>query len=547
MKRFIFLCIAIVLLAIVCAEEKPEITGNVVSAYADVRATFYNTSQFKGNLRKKTQAYDPTKNALTFSYKINGGQYRFFAHNKNTMYNIEDFELSSSSPNVVIYNNNGNYFQCAFVNDAMKYALGKIPLTGTLVFKHKSSRKSVEVQYLLNPFENELVCREKTKKIAVALLQTPLNNKKLCTLLDVYEKKLHVYELPLKIDASGYNGKRGEQGYSGYNGISAAMEKRSDGKYYYKGAGTNGGNGGPGGDGEDGTNGGCVYLYTSVADNILEDIEINVSGGKGGPGGLGGPGGSGGSGNPNGKPGRRGPNGRAGLDGKDGVKVISEKEDLVSSFFEDVIHPVFNIQALKEVTENGYLTAAVRQRLEKKYTKVYSVSNGLAHVEKKGKHGYIDTLGTEVIPCIYKDARTFSNGFAIVEKDIDVWQYIDKSGKYLPIGHYDELWNFDKGYAKVAIQGKHGYIDATGKEVIPPKYVVMGNANSVYTWLDDSHLKQKTVWFVTDKPLYRKEKKKYIKYNVYGWVDDTGKEYTGEYTDLFFRIGDVIPESLWDY
>ncbi len=39
---------------------------------------------------------------------------------------------------------------------------------------------------------------------------------------------------------------------------------------------------------------------------------------------------------------------------------------------------------------------------------------GLAAVKKKGKWGYVDKSGNEIIPCIYEDAFNFSSGLAIV-------------------------------------------------------------------------------------------------------------------------------------
>ena len=50
------------------------------------------------------------------------------------------------------------------------------------------------------------------------------------------------------------------------------------------------------------------------------------------------------------------------------------------------------------------------------------------------------------------------------------WGYIDKSGKEVIPCKYDDASNFSEGLACVSIAGKCGYIDKSGKEVIPCKY-----------------------------------------------------------------------------
>lgn len=64
-------------------------------------------------------------------------------------------------------------------------------------------------------------------------------------------------------------------------------------------------------------------------------------------------------------------------------------------------------------------------------------------VNKKGKVGFVDQQGNEIVKCIYDSAMPFKNGYAIVTKS-----------------------------------GKSGLIDATGKVVLPLKYTQIG------TWID---------------------------------------------------------------
>ena len=71
----------------------------------------------------------------------------------------------------------------------------------------------------------------------------------------------------------------------------------------------------------------------------------------------------------------------------------------------------------------------------------------------------------------YKNIGDFSEGLARVKLN-DKWGFIDKTGKEVVPPKYDETGNFHEGLAKVKLNGKYGFIDTTGKEVVPPtKYV----------------------------------------------------------------------------
>ena len=81
----------------------------------------------------------------------------------------------------------------------------------------------------------------------------------------------------------------------------------------------------------------------------------------------------------------------------------------------------------------------------------------------------------EVVPCIYDYVGPFSEGLAVVTLN-DKCGYIDKTGKEVVPCKYDSLvthsyeGEFSEGLAMVALNGKYGYIDMTGKEVIPCQY-----------------------------------------------------------------------------
>ena len=64
------------------------------------------------------------------------------------------------------------------------------------------------------------------------------------------------------------------------------------------------------------------------------------------------------------------------------------------------------------------------------YDDARSFSEGLARVEQNGKYGFINIKGEVVVPCIYDRVGSFSEGFAKVRKD-GKWSIINTKGKVI--------------------------------------------------------------------------------------------------------------------
>jgi hypothetical protein len=64
---------------------------------------------------------------------------------------------------------------------------------------------------------------------------------------------------------------------------------------------------------------------------------------------------------------------------------------------------------------------------------------------------------------VYDNAKDFSEDLAAVER-AGKWGYIDKTGKEVVPCVYDDAYAFHEGLAQVKQAGKWGYIDTTGKE-----------------------------------------------------------------------------------
>jgi hypothetical protein len=99
------------------------------------------------------------------------------------------------------------------------------------------------------------------------------------------------------------------------------------------------------------------------------------------------------------------------------------------------------------------------------------LDEGLRRVSLKGKHGFIDYHGDEVIPLKYDDAFNFCNGLAPVMLN-GKWGYIDVTGKEVIPPKYTYAFNFPENIniTAVVINSKCAFIDKTGKELTPFKY-----------------------------------------------------------------------------
>lgn len=107
----------------------------------------------------------------------------------------------------------------------------------------------------------------------------------------------------------------------------------------------------------------------------------------------------------------------------------------------------------------------------------WSGEEELAIVDKNGTEYIVNSYGQKIadLPSKNYDGFTaFSEGLAWVSKDYKCG-YIDVSGKEVIPMIYDYVWgdtrdlrrNFENGVAPARISGKHGYIDVDGNEIIP--------------------------------------------------------------------------------
>jgi len=66
--------------------------------------------------------------------------------------------------------------------------------------------------------------------------------------------------------------------------------------------------------------------------------------------------------------------------------------------------------------------------------------------------------------------QPFSDGLAAAKGKSGRWGFIDRTGKFVIPERFEQAGTFSEGLARVSIESLWGYIDRKGKFVIPAKY-----------------------------------------------------------------------------
>ena len=119
--------------------------------------------------------------------------------------------------------------------------------------------------------------------------------------------------------------------------------------------------------------------------------------------------------------------------------------------------------------------------------------DGLAYVQKNGKHNTLDTAGNLLFPRWYpmigkgrgNNVCNYSEGMLSLVNESGKFGYADTSGKIVLPFRYDYAGYFEDGLACVQAEGKYGLIDKSGAFVVPPAYDMLGISPSGVTFRED--------------------------------------------------------------
>ena len=164
-----------------------------------------------------------------------------------------------------------------------------------------------------------------------------------------------------------------------------------------------------------------------------------------------------------------------------GQLVVPCKYEIAESFSE-------GLAVVRSRFQFGFIDITGKEVIPLKYARAKSFSEGLAVVSIRNRYGFVDITGQEVIPLKYETAESFSEGFAVVKLK-NKYGFVDKTGQEVIPCKYDYVKSFSEGLAvacigvevkvkgneyytdtKVSGDGKWGYIDTNGEEVIPLIY-----------------------------------------------------------------------------
>ncbi|WP_295939883.1 WG repeat-containing protein [uncultured Alistipes sp.] len=199
-------------------------------------------------------------------------------------------------------------------------------------------------------------------------------------------------------------------------------------------------------------------------------------------------------------------------------------------------------------------SAATLRKLNARYDNIQAFEDGIAVVVKKGKKGYVDTLGREVVPPVYDQAMDFHNGFAVVAKGKS-GEYrcalIDREGRELTPFDWDDMENMDSGIA-VAYNdlpdGKRAYslIDTAGN-IRPLKYDFCRGFANGYAVVGTGDYAEEEVQFVARKRKVFTGKHGYItpdgelaipiRFDDAGDFDEMGMAPVGEQAKYYVKWG----------
>jgi hypothetical protein len=199
----------------------------------------------------------------------------------------------------------------------------------------------------------------------------------------------------------------------------------------------------------------------------------------------------------------------------------------------------------------GLLDKEGKVMIPNEYQKMSFAKNGIVRAKKEGKWGVLSIDNQVIVPFEYVFIGEFENGIAKIRQN-KLWGFVDEKGKVIlaPSISADFVGTLKNGIAEVAntpfrdensksiLYKKHGYIDASAKQIIATEY--------------DEILGFEQIW-KAKKGLARLRKD-----NKFGYLNHTGKvivptdydEIKGDFEKVYLAKEGVIKVrkgALWGY
>lgn len=210
---------------------------------------------------------------------------------------------------------------------------------------------------------------------------------------------------------------------------------------------------------------------------------------------------------------------------KQGKEVIPCKYTYANSFSEGLA--AVQMADADGISKVGYIDSKGNETIPCIYNAadgMHPFSKGIAIVmDEQGFLGGIDTKGKEILPFVYGDIQVFENVIVTREATSQSYRLLDKTGNEISTSVYDAIYPSDNGLIIVVKDGKSGFINQEGKEVIPLMFDAYFDEYSDAGWVAGCNP------FVEGVSIVRLNGK-------YGAIDEQGNE-----------IVPYIYDEIWDF
>lgn len=200
----------------------------------------------------------------------------------------------------------------------------------------------------------------------------------------------------------------------------------------------------------------------------------------------------------------------------DGLLGLIDKSGkfIIDPIYDD-IGPISNglFYAAKE-EKYGYFDKYGYNRIPLKFEEAFSFSNGLAKVIHNGNTQLIDTDGGVVLNAKNAEIRMFTDTLYIYELR-DSMNLISLKGNFVLDNFVYRIGALSENRAMIEKNGKYGYVNSAGEEIIPVKFIVFPNLTQ-FSSFKNGHVRIK-------------------KDDLFGLIDSLGQQV---FPALFENIGD---------
>lgn len=186
---------------------------------------------------------------------------------------------------------------------------------------------------------------------------------------------------------------------------------------------------------------------------------------------------------------------------------------------------------LDDFEENPFKWGYINKKGEVSIKAIYDdnrdFSEGLAAANYEGLWGYINKRGEVIIDFQYRTATAFSEGLAIVQMFDREYITIDKEGKVISKGKYDEQYPYSNGRSRIKVNDKYGYLNTDGIRIDTVHFLKAGNFknNTAIVQSEKGYFiidtKLKPLTSMTYYKIYPSDSRfwKYKKSKKYGYLD----------------------------